>query len=174
MDETIVISVNRKPRPSVKILQRVMIVLGVVFLLQAILFSTGFMLPCFLTALCYYWYKNVSSREYEYILEDKTLKIDRVSDRGRKRLHEIPFSDIRLVCEPDAPEAAPYKKKTGTIPVKKVDYTSYQEDIPYYTVIAEAEGKPLKLLLDLTPEAIRLIRRWNRQAVASKNVRNVC
>lgn len=80
------------------------------FLLQGIMFSTGFMLPCFLMVICYYWYRNASKREYEYTLEDRTVKIDRVGDRGRRRLWEIPADRIELVCEPDAPEALPYKR----------------------------------------------------------------
>ena len=63
----------------------------------------------------------------------------------------------------DAPEALPYKKG-GSIRVKKEDFTSYREGVPYYTVIVRDTPRPLKLLLDLTPEALRLIRRWNRDA----------
>lgn len=166
MGETVVISVSRKTRRSETVLRRLMAVLGVVFLLQGIMFSTAFMLPCFLTVLCYFWYAFASKKEYEYTLEDRTLKIDRVSDRGRRRLYEIPADRIRLVCRPDAPEAQPYKKG-GSIRVKKEDYTSYREDVPYYTIIVNDEPQPLKLLLDLTPEALRLLRRWNPEAVTA-------
>ena len=164
MNDSLVISVSRKTRPSETLLRRLMAALGVLFLLAGIMFSTAFMLPCFLTVLCYYWYRHASKREYEYTLEDDTLKIDRVSDRGRNRLYEIPFDRIILLCEPDAPEAMPYKKG-GTVQVVKEDYTSYREDVPYYTVIVRDEPKPLKLLLDLTPEAIRMIRRRKPDAV---------
>ena len=164
MGETIVISVSREPGPRDVFLRRTMAVLAVVFLLQGIMFSTGFMLPCFLTALCYFWYAHASKREYEYTLENETLRIERVSDRGRRVMHEIPFRAVKLLCRPDAPEALPYKKG-GSIPIRKVDYTSYKADVPYYTMIAEEDGKPLKLLLDMTPEAIRMIRRVQREAV---------
>ena len=164
MDETIVISVSRKTRPSETLLRRLMAALGAFFLLQAVVFSTAFMLPCFLMVLCYYWYRYASQKEYEYTLEDQTLKIDRVSDRGRRRLYEVPFSRIILLCPPDAPEALPYKKG-GSVKVRKEDFTSYREGVAYYTLIARDEPRALKLLLDLTPEAIRLIRRWNPDAV---------
>ena len=145
MNETVVISVSRKGRPSETLLRRLMAALGVLFLLLGITASTGFMLPCALTVMCYYWYRHVSKREYE-----------------------IPANEIILVCEPDAPEAQPYKKH-GTVPVKKEDYTSYREGVPWYTVIVRDQPKTLKLLLDLTPEAIRLLRRWNREAVKAKD-----
>ena len=52
--------------------------------------------------------------------------------------------------------------------VKKEDYTSYRDGVPYYTVLVRDEPKPLKLLLDLTPEALRLLRSWNREAVRAE------
>lgn len=162
--EELVISVSRKPRRSDVFLLRLMAVLGVLFLLQGILFSTAFMLPCFLTALCYYWYRHASKRDYEYTLDEESLKIERVSDHGRNLLYEIPYGSIVLVCRPDSDEAAPYRKG-GAVRVKKEDYTSYREDVPYYTVIVRDEPRMLKLLMDLTPEAIRLLRRRNRETV---------
>ncbi len=164
MNETVVISVSRAVRPRDVLLKWVMAALAVVFLLQAIMFSTGFMLPCFLMTGCFFWFSHASKREYEYTLEPDALKIERVSDRGRRLLYEIPYPEILLLCAPDAPEALPYKKG-GTVPVKKEDFTSYREDVPYYTMIVKDEGKPLKLLLDLNDESIRLIRRKNRDAV---------
>ena len=125
MQDVVVVSVSRKTRPSETLLRRLTAALSVLFLLQAVLFSTAFMLPCFLSALFYYWYGHASKREYEYTLEDRFLKIDRVSDRGRVRLYEIPADQIFLVCAPDAPEALPYRKN-GSVKVKKEDYTSYR------------------------------------------------
>ena len=98
MNQTVVISVSRTVRPREVLLRRLMAVLAAVFLAQGILFSTGFMLPCFLMTLCYFWFSHASRREYEYTLEDGLLRIERVSDRGRRVLHEIPFSEIRLLC----------------------------------------------------------------------------
>ncbi len=167
MDDTIVISVSRKPRSSDVFLRRLMAALAVVFLSMGILLSTALMLPCFLMAVCYYWYRHASKREYEYTLDNEAIKIDRVSDLGRRELYEIPFDRITLLCRPDAPEAMPYRKG-GSVKVKKEDYTSYREDVPYYTMIVRDEPKPLKLLLDLTPDAIRRIRRWNREAVRAE------
>lgn len=164
MQDTVIVSVSRKTRPSETLLRRLMAALSVLFLLQGILFSTAFMLPCFLMVLCRYWYGRASKREYEYTLEDGFLKIDRVGDSGRARLYEIPAERIFLVCAPDAPEALPYRKGSS-VKVRKEDFTSYREDVPYYTVLVRDEPKPLKLLLDLTPEALRLLRSWNRDAV---------
>ena len=58
--EELVISVTRKQRSSDIFLLRLMAVLAVLFLVQGILFSTAFMLPCFLMAACYFWYGHAS------------------------------------------------------------------------------------------------------------------
>ena len=164
MDGIMVISVSRAIRPREVLLRRTMAVLAVVFLLQAVMFSTGFMLPCFLMTLSYFWFSHASKREYEYTLADDILKIERVSDRGRRVLHEIPFAAVKLLCRPDAPEALPYKKG-GSVRVRKFDYTSYRDDVPYWTLIAEEDGQTFKFLLDLTDDAVRMIRRRNAGAV---------
>ena len=154
----LIISVSRVPRPSEKVLRGLMAVLAVFFLLQGIVFSSAFMLPCFCMTAAYFIYGHLARREYEYTLDEKELKIERVSDMGRRMLHEIPYDEIRLICRADDPEAAPYKKG-GSVRVKKYDYTSYREDVPYYTLIA-GSGSPLfKVLLDLTPEALSRLRR---------------
>ena len=74
MDETLVIPVKRETRRSETVMRRVMAVLAVVFLLQGIMLSTAFMLPCFLMTLAYFWYGFAMKREYEYTLEDGQIR----------------------------------------------------------------------------------------------------
>ena len=162
--EPIVLAVRRKSRPSEKLLRRTMAVLAVAFLLQGIVLSRGFMLPCFLMAIGYYVYGQASNREYEYTLGEKAMLIERVGDHGRRLLHEINYNEILLLCDPEDPEAARYRKGGGT-PVYKYDYSSYEENVPYYVMIVKGDGKTVKLLLDLTPDAISFLRRRNRDAV---------
>ena len=154
----LVISVNRRIRPAEKVIRGTMGVFAGIFLLQGFLFSSGFMLPCFCMTLAFFIFGNLYKREYEYTFDNGYLTIERVSDMGRRVLHEIPYREIRLLCLPGAPEAATFKRG-GDIRVKKYDYTSYQDDIPYYTMIVGEEPQRVKLLLDLTPESIALLRR---------------
>ena len=53
---------------------------------------------------------------------------------------------------------AKYKKNTGTEKLKKYDYTSYEEDVPYYTMIIKEDGHKIKLLLDLTEEMLHTMK----------------
>ena len=53
---------------------------------------------------------------------------------------------------------AKYKKNTGTEKLKKYDYTSYEDDVPYYTMIIREDGRKIKLLLDLTEEMLHTMK----------------
>ena len=152
-----VISVSRKERQSEKAMRGLMIGLAVVFLIGGILLNRGLMLPCLLTAGAYFWYSYASRREYEYTVEEGRMRIERVSDRGRTVLHEFPLADTEILARPDDPSVAPYKKG-GPEKIPKYDYTSYNENTPYYTMIVKEDGQKIKLLLDLNREAISLIR----------------
>ena len=96
-------------------------------------------------------------RSWEYTLDEGCLVIERVSDRGRRVLHRLGMGDIEIVAKPDDPAVARFRRGGGE-KVPKYDYTSYRENVPYYTVIAREDGRRIKLLLDLTPEAVALIR----------------
>ena len=53
---------------------------------------------------------------------------------------------------------ARYKKNGGTEKLKKYDYTSYDEDTPYYTMIIREDGHKIKLLLDLNEELLHAMK----------------
>ena len=159
-----VIAVKRKEKRSEKVLLGVMIFLAILFLLQGIIFSRAFMLPCLLMTGAYFWYSHASKREYEYTIEDEHMQIERVASSGRTVLHEINLANMEVLASPDDPSVARYKKG-GAEKVPKYDYTSYEENRPYYTMIVKEDGQKIKLLLDLTPEAISLIRQVNPASV---------
>ena len=53
---------------------------------------------------------------------------------------------------------AKYKKNGGTEQLKKYDYTSYDDNTPYYTMIIKEDGRKIKLLLDLTEEMLHTMK----------------
>ena len=65
-------------------------------------------------------------------------------------VHNLQFQDIRKVAK--------YKKNAGTEKLKKYDYTSYEDDVPYYTMIIQEDGRKIKLLLDLTEEMLHTMK----------------
>lgn len=159
-----VIHITRRERGSERVFRRLMAGLAIVFLAGAITVNRGLMLPCFLMAASYYLYRAMSKRQYEYILENGNMAIDRLTDYGRHTRHLFALKDVELLTRPDDPLALPYKKG-GSIPVRKYDYTSYADGVAWYTMIVTEDGKRIKLLLDLDDRAIAMIRRENRTAV---------
>ena len=162
--ERITLAVNRESRPSERLLKGVMAALTVLFLLMAVMFTRGMMLPCFLMAVTGIAYARATKRMYEYILENGRLRVDRLTDFGRLPRHEIVLRDVEILARPDDPAVAPFRRGGGER-VRKFDYTSYREGVAWYTMIAREDGRRVKLLLDLTPPAIDYIRRENRGAV---------
>ena len=60
---------------------------------------------------------------------------------------------------------AKYKKNGGTESLKKYDYTSYDDNIPYYTMIITEDGRKIKLLLDLTEEMLHMMKTQHPEKV---------
>ena len=158
-----VIHVTRSERRSEKMLKATMAALAVLFLLGAVAFNRGLMLPCFLMAAACFIYAMATKRQYEYILENGQMRIDRLTDYGRRTRHQFSLQDIEVLASPADPRVLPYKKGGG-VRIKKYDYTSYQEGVAWYTMIVREDGRLIKLLLDLDERAIDMIRRENRAA----------
>lgn len=150
MGNRIVTEVHRDKRASAKVLEAVMIVLAVLMLLAGIVFSRGFFLPCFLMAGLYFLYDRNAVKDYEYIYEDKVLTIDVIKGHvSRTTALEISMEDVEIVADHASDAVAQYRKGAAEGNLRKYDYTSYNDAIPYYTMIANVEGHKVKLLLDL-------------------------
>lgn len=48
---------------------------------------------------------------------------------------------------------------------EKYDYTSYDDNTPYYTMIIKEDGRKIKLLLDLTEEMLHTIKTQHPEKV---------
>lgn len=162
-----VADVHKRKKKSTKILQIVMIVLGVLFLIMGIMFNRGLMLPCFLMAALYFYFDTNAERDYEYTYEDNILSVDVIKGkRKRTRVQELDLSRLEVLA-PHAHEAvAEYRKDGGSIHLRKFDYTSYDDNIPYYTMIIMTEQKEkIKVLLDLTDEMMQTMKQKYPQKV---------
>ena len=152
--------VTRKPKAASKLLKKVMIVFAVLFVLMGIAISQGFMLPGFLLVLLYFVYDVFSQKDYEYILEDNILTIDVIlGKRYRRTEHILDMRELEVVAPNQHPSVAKYRKNGGTEKLKKYDYTSYDENVPYYTMIVLEDREKIKLLLDLNEEMLQMIKK---------------
>ena len=152
--------VTRKPKAASKLLKKVMIVFAVLFVLMGIAISQGFMLPGFLLVLLYFVYDVFSQKDYEYILEDNILTIEVIlGKRYRRTEHILDMRELEVVAPNQHPSVAKYRKNGGTEKLKKYDYTSYDENVPYYTMIVLEDREKIKLLLDLNEEMLQMLKK---------------
>lgn len=167
MNEKIVTEVHKRKKESTRILQLVMIVSGTAFLLMGIMFSRGFMLPCFLMAGLYFLFEANADVEYEYTYEGDILTIEVIKGHRKKQTAQIlDLSRLEVLAPPDHEAVSRFRKKGGTIHLKKFDYTSYDKNIPYYTmIIRTGSHEQIKVLLDLTDDMMMRMKRKYTQKV---------
>ena len=165
-DYKIVEQVSRKKKSMSGILRKVMIIFAVFFVILGITISQSFMLARFLLAALYLVYDVYSQKDYEYTLESDTLTIDVIyGKKYRKTAHVLELKNMEVTAPHWHESVAKYKKNGGTEKLKKYDYTSYDDDVPYYTMIVKEDGNKIKLLLDLTDEMLHTIKTLHPQKV---------
>ena len=159
-DYKIVEQVTRKKKRLSGVLKKTMVFFAVVFVVMGITISQAFMLAGFCLAGLYFIYGTFCQRDYEYIMENEQLTIDVIyGNKYRKTAHELDFRAAGGGRPSLASgSVAKYKKNGGTEHLKKYDYTSYEEDTPYYTMIIKEDGRKIKLLLDLTEEMLHTLK----------------
>lgn len=166
MNYKMVKEVHRRVKTSTKILTKTMIVLCVIFLLMGIVFDRGMMLLAFLMAGMYFLYEAYSVKDYEYVMEGTAFRITVIhAKRRRKEVHELDLKNLEVVAPNWHEAVAKYRLNGGTEKLPKFDYTSYEPDIPYYTMIIMENRKKIKLLLDLPEDMLLAMKRINPQKV---------
>ena len=165
-DYKIVEQVSRKKKSMSGILRKAMIIFAVFFVILGITISQSFMLAGFLLAALYFVYDVFSQKDYEYTLESDTLTIDVIyGKKYRKTAHVLYLKNMEVTAPHWHESVAKYKKNGGTEKLKKYDYTSYDDEVPYYTMIVTEDGNKIKLLLDLTDEMLHTINTLHPQKV---------
>ena len=158
-DYKIVEQVSRKKKSMSGVLRKVMILFAVIFVIMGIAISQSFMLAGFLLAALYFVFDIFSQKDYEYTLENDTLSIDVIyGKKYRKTAHVLELKNMEVTAPHWHESVARYKKNGGTEKLKKYDYTSYEDDVPYYTMIIQEDGRKIKLLLDLTEEMLHTMK----------------
>ena len=165
-DYKIVEQISRKKKSMSGVLRKVMVLFAVIFVIMGIAISQSFMLAGFLLAALYFLFDIFSQKDYEYTLENDTLSIDVIyGKKYRKTAHVLELKNMEVTAPHWHESVAKYKKNGGTEKLKKYDYTSYDDDVPYYTMIVKEDGNKIKLLLDLTDEMLHTIKTLHPQKV---------
>lgn len=156
----IVQQVERKEKAMTGILKKAMLLFAVLFVVMGITISQAFMLSGFLLAGLYFIYDVFSRREYEYVLEGSRFQISVIYGRRyRKEAHLLDLKDMEVVAPSRHEKVAEYLKEGGSVRLPKYDYTSYKENVPYYTMIVTEDRQKIKILLDLNEEMLESMKR---------------
>lgn len=165
-DYRIVEQVSRKKKKMSGLLKKLMIFFSALFVIMGITIAQAFMLAGFCLAGLYFIYSTFCERDYEYTMEKDQLIIDVIyGKKYRKTAHTLDLREMEVTAPHWHDAVSRYKKKGGTEHLKKYDYTSYEEDTPYYTMIIREDGKKIKLLLDLTEEMLHILKNKYPQKV---------
>ena len=167
--------VKRKQKKMTGVLRKLMVVFGVFFVLLGIMISQAFMLAGFLLVALYFVFDVLSRKEYEYILDGKTLTIDVIyGKRYRKTAHIIDMTEMEVTAPNRHEAVAKYRKDGGGVRLPKFDYTSYEDDIPYYTMIVIEDREKKKLLLDLNQELLFALKKQYPSKVQTNHEQQMC
>ncbi len=168
-DYRIVQQVSRRPKPMSGVLKKIITGFAVLFVALGVMVHQGFMLPGFLLAALYFLFDILSRRDYEYTLEDNLFSVDVILGRRyRREAHRIRLSDIETVAPSRHPAVARYRRDAGGEKLPKYDYTSYDDDTPYYTMIAGEKREKIKLLLDLNDQMLQAMKRQYPEKIFSE------
>ncbi|MCI7097375.1 MAG: hypothetical protein MR966_00360 [Lachnospiraceae bacterium] len=160
MNYRMVKEVHRRVKTSTKVLKKVMIFLCVLFILAGIVLDRGMMFLALLMAGLYFLYDAYSEKDYEYVLDGNTFTITVIhAKRRRREVHELDIKNMEVVAPNWHEAVAKYRRNGGTEKLPKYDYTSYEPDIPYYTMIIMENRRKIKLLLDLEEDMISAMKR---------------
>ncbi len=158
MGDDVIQMVSRVPKRGAAMLRILMLILSTLFLLAGVMLDRGFMLPCFLMAALYYLFKVLSVKDYEYILSGRIFSVDRILGKSyRRRVLEVNLDDMTVLAPHDSEAVSPWRKG-GAKHCQKEDFTSYRDDVNYYTMILEKEGDTMKVLLDLGDEMLQRLK----------------
>lgn len=159
-DVQIVQQVERKEKAMSGALKKAILLFAIVFVVLGITISQGFMLSGFLAAGLYFIYDVLSRKEYEYVLEGGRLQISVIFGRRyRREAHVLDLKDMEVVAPSRHEKVAAYLKEGGSVRLPKYDYTSYKENVPYYTMIVMEDREKIKILMDLNEEMLGAMKR---------------
>lgn len=160
MDYKMVKEVQKRVKTSAKWFKQIMFLMCILFLLMGIILDRGMIFLALLAAGMYFLYDIYSVKDYEYVMEGKKFTIAVIrAKRIRDSRHELNLENLEVVAPSGHEAVAKYRKKGGTEKLPKYDYTSYEPDIPYYTMIITENRRKIKLLLDLEEDMLHAMKR---------------
>ncbi len=94
--------------------------------------------------------------EYEYLFLEKTLSIDKISNRSRrKKVAEFAFDNAEIVAPLTSHRLDQYKDRKE---IKTLDYTSHIDDADVFCMIMRNGNSVSRVLIEVNDELLRQMR----------------
>jgi len=152
--------VSRATKRFSKAFTRILLAMSILFIFMGIILDRGMLFLSMLSVLLYWYSSYESIKDYEYHMEGNKLTVDVIKGKQRrKRMHELDLSEMEVLAPNWHEAVSKYRKNGGTEQIKKYDYTSYDDAIPFYTMIIYSERTKIKILLNLDEEWLWEIKR---------------
>ncbi len=157
-DSYLEVLVERKTGSGFLIGRNILVGLGAVSFILG-LFSSLFIIlvPAAIILFVLAWLCNKKIYiEYEYLYLDKTLTIDRISNRSsRKKMAEYNMGSVELFAPASSHRLDNY---SGSEKMKTVDFSSGEEESEPYAMIVREGGKLIRVLLEASDRLYDQIR----------------
>jgi hypothetical protein len=93
--------------------------------------------------------------EYEYVFVDGQIDFDRISGKAkRKTMLRIDLEEVEII----APEGSHALDNYNNVSLEKKDFSSGDKTVKSYIIIANKEGKKLRIAFEPTEKMLSMIR----------------
>lgn len=138
--------VARETPSKVKAVRALLIVVSILGVALIVLVPyVGFLLEAGIVFLAYLYIANNSYVEWEYSFADKTLFVDKIMGRAkRKKMGEFELSNMEVAAFNDSYHIKEYDKKE----LKTFDFTSLNPDKKKFAIILPHNNETVKVLIE--------------------------
>lgn len=143
---------------------RALMIIGVLIGVLLILFGgigSFIAVGIFLAVFFFYPRLNV---EYEYVFVDGQIDFDRISGKAkRKTMLRIDFEHVEIMAPINSPALDSYNH----VQLEKKDFSSLNKDSKPYVIIANSEGKKMKIIFEPNEKMLTMIKQKSPRKVST-------
>ena len=146
--------VKRKTPQNVKVIQALLVIVCVLSCALIIIPYVGVLVVAVIIFLTYIYFKN-NDVEWEYALVEKTMYIDKIMKKSkRKRMGEYDLTKAEVM----APEGSTYIKEYDSKNLKVMDFSSLIPENKKYVMVILNNNELVKLVLEPNERMLKELR----------------
>ena len=156
-------AVKRKETATTFALRALMIIAVLAGIVLIIVGGIGSFIGIILVLGVFFFYPRLSV-EYEYVFVDGQLDFDKISGKSkRKTMLRIDFEQVEIMAPFNSAALDNYKH----LQLETKDFSSLNKDSKPYVIIANANGKKLKILFEPNEKMLAMIKQKSPRKVSN-------